>query len=173
MFNLILGGLLAVILSFGNWRDGLFGGVIVANTLIGIVQEVRAKRTLDRLALLVAPRATVQRDGAWVELMPEDIITSDVIRLEPGDQVVADGTVNDARGLSVDESILTGESEPVAKHRGDAVLSGAFCVTGSGKFTVSAVGAESFAERLAAEARGTRMQLSPLQPTSTASFGSR
>ena len=141
----------------------MFGGVIVANTLIGIVQEVRAKRTLDRLALLVAPRATVQREGGWVELMPEDIITSDVIRLEPGDQVVADGTVNDARGLSVDESILTGESEPVAKHRGDAVLSGAFCVTGSGTFTVSAVGAESFAERLAAEARGTRMQLSPLQ----------
>ena len=163
MFNLILGGLLVVILSFGNWRDGLFGGVIVANTLIGIAQEVRAKRTLDRLALLVAPRARVLRDGEWSELLPEDIVNGDLIHVEPGDQVVADGAVTDARGLAVDESILTGESEPVRKYQGDSVLSGSYCVVGSGSFVVRAVGAESFAERLAAEARGTRTQLSPLQ----------
>jgi cation-transporting P-type ATPase E len=163
VFNLILGGLLVVILAFGNWRDGLFGGVIVANTLIGIVQEVRAKRTLDRLALLVAPRGRVIRDGATIELLPEDIVIGDLFTLEPGDQVVADGTVTGSRGLAVDESILTGESEPVTKHAGDTVLSGSFCVMGSGTVNVRAVGADSFAERLAAEARGTRMQLSPLQ----------
>ena len=77
MFNVILGGLLAVIFLLGNWCDGLFGGVIVANTLIGIVQEVRAKRTLDRLALLVAPRARVWRDDEYRELVAEDVVLGD------------------------------------------------------------------------------------------------
>lgn len=163
VFNVILGGLLAVILLLGNWRDGLFGGVIVANTLIGIVQEVRAKRTLDRLALLVAPRARVWRDDEYRELFAEDVVLGDRVRLEPGDQAVADGRVIEARGLSIDEAILTGESEPVRKGPGDGILSGSYCVAGSGEMVVEAVGAQSFAERLAAEARGTRSQLSPLQ----------
>ena len=163
MFNLILGALLALILALGSWRDGLFGGVIIANTLIGIIQEVRAKRTLDRLALLVAPRARVWRDDGYRELLAEAVTAGDRVRLEPGDQLVADGHVLEARGLSIDESILTGESEPVSKRPGDEVLSGSFCVAGSGELVVEAVGAESFAERLAAEARGTRSQLSPLQ----------
>lgn len=163
VFNLILGALLAVTLAFGEYQDALFGGVIVANTLIGIVQEVRAKRVLDRLALLVAPRARVWRDGE-IALLPVDaIVVGDVIRLEPGDQVVADGPVVSSRALLLDESILTGESEQVSKGEGDPVLSGAFCVAGSGEYRVDAVGEESFAERLAAEARGTRGVLSPLQ----------
>ncbi len=163
VFNLILGSLFALMLAVGSWRDALFGGVIIANAFIGIMQEIRAKWTLDRLALLVAPRARVVRDGAAVEIMAEEVAPGDVIRLEPGDQVVADGTVIASRGLSIDESILTGESAAVAKSPGDEVLSGAYCVAGSGEFAVEAVGAESFAERLAAEARGTRGQLSPLQ----------
>ncbi len=163
VFNLILGALLAVILAFGNWRDGLFGGVIVANTLIGIFQEVRAKRTLDRLALLVAPRARVWRDDGYHEVLAEALAVGDLVRIQPGDQVVADGHVLETRGLSIDESILTGESEAVPKQPGDEVLSGSFCVAGSGEMVVEAVGAESFAERLAAEARGTRGRLSPLQ----------
>ena len=150
-------------LALGEPQDGLFGGVIVANTLIGIVQEVRAKRVLDRLALLVAPRARVWRDGALTELAVEAVVKGDAVRLEPGDQVVADGAVLAARGLSLDESILTGESEPVGKGPGDPVLSGAYCVAGGGDYEVEAVGADSFAERLAVEARGVRPQLSPLQ----------
>ena len=163
MFNLILGGLLGVILVVGSWRDGLFGGVIIANTLIGIGQEVRAKRTLDRLALLVAPRARVWRAGGYQDLRTEDLAPGDLVRLEPGDQVVADGHVVEARELSIDESILTGESEPVRKTPGDEIRSGAYCVAGSGELVVEAVGVDSFAERLGADARGTRGQLSPLQ----------
>ena len=163
LFNAVLGGLLVLTLALGSPRDALFGGVIVANTLIGIVQEVRAKRVLDRLALLVAPRARVRRDGALTELPVEGVVPGDVVRLEPGDQVVADGSVLVSRGLTIDESILTGESEPVEREAGERVLSGAYCVAGAGEYLVDAVGAESFAERLAAEARGTRAVLSPLQ----------
>jgi cation-transporting P-type ATPase E len=163
VFNLILGVLLAVILTFGDPRDGLFGGVIVANTLIGVVQEVRAKRTLDRLSLLAAPRAHAWRDGARVDLPVEEIVVGDVLHVESGDQVVADGRVVEARALSLDESILTGESDHVSKEPGDEVLSGAYCAAGAGDFEVERVGAESFAERLAHEARGTRARPSPLQ----------
>ena len=163
VFNLILGVLLAVILALGDYRDALFGGVLVANTLIGIVQEVRAKRKLDRLALLVAPQARAWRDGELVSVPVEGLVVGDLVRLEPGDQVVADGRLVEARGLSLDESILTGESDQVERGVGEEVRSGSYCVAGSGEYEVEAVGAESFAERLAAEAQGTRTPLSPLQ----------
>jgi cation-transporting P-type ATPase E len=159
----VLGVLLALTIALGDPRDALFGGVIVANALIGIVQEVRAKRVLDRLAVLVAPRARVRRDGALTDLAVDDVVPGDVVRLEPGDQVVADGTVVVSQGLTLDEAILTGESDPVARGPGETLLSGAYCVAGSGEQLVTAVGAESFAERLAAEARGTRAVRSPLQ----------
>jgi len=163
LFNAVLGVLLALTIALGDLRDALFGGVIVANALIGIVQEVRAKRVLDRLAVLVAPRARVRRDGALTDLAVDDVVPGDVVRLEPGDQVVADGTVVASQGLTLDEAILTGESDPVARGPGEPLLSGAYCVAGSGEQLVTAVGAESFAERLAAEARGTRAVRSPLQ----------
>ena len=163
LFNAVLGSLLVLTLAVGDPKDALFGGVIVANTLIGIVQEVRAKRVLDRLALLVAPRARVWRDGALAELPVDAVVPGDVVRMEPGDQVVADGRVTSGRGLALDESILTGESDAVPREPGDPVLSGAYCVAGAGEYLVEAVGAESFAERLAAEARGAGSPLSPLQ----------
>jgi cation-transporting P-type ATPase E len=163
LFNAVLGGLLVLTLALGNPRDALFGGVIVANTLIGIIQEVRAKRVLDRLALLVAPQARVRRDGVLTELPVTAVVPGDVVRLEAGDQVVADGSVLESRSLTIDESVLTGESDPVERDSGEQVLSGAYCVAGAGEYVVEAVGAESFAERLAAEARGTRGVLSPLQ----------
>ncbi len=163
LFNLILIALLVPMAVLGLWADMLFGGILIANTLIGIVQETRAKRTLDRLALLVAPKARVVRDGAPAELPVDRVVPGDLVLLEPGEQVIADGRVTEGRGLSLDESILTGESDAIAKGRGDEVLSGAFCTAGSGAYVVEAVGADSFAERLAAEARGTRTQLSPLQ----------
>ena len=163
LFNLVLGGLLVLTLAFGDPKDALFGGVIVANTLIGIVQEVRAKRVLDRLALLVAPHARTWRDGILVDLPVAGLVPGDAVRLEPGDQVVADGSVISARGLSLDESILTGESDAVPREPGEPVLSGAYCVAGSGDYAVEAVGADSFAERLAVEARAAGSPLSPLQ----------
>jgi cation-transporting ATPase E len=163
VFNLVLGSLLAVTLAFGDPRDALFGGVIIANTLIGIIQELRAKRTLDRLALLVAPRARTWRDGEQVPLPVSDLVEGDVVHIEPGDQVIADGPLVDARALALDESFLTGEGDPVARDRGEKVLSGAFCVSGAGDYEVAALGDDSYAGKLAAEARGTRAQLSPLQ----------
>ncbi len=163
LFNAILAALLAVVLVLGDFRDGLFAGVLVANIAIGVAQEVRAKRVLDRLALLVAPRARVWRDGELRIVAAADVVAGDRVRVEPGDQVVADGTLAEARGLALDESILSGESDAVERDAGEQVLSGAYCVAGSGDYVVEAVGADSFAERLAAEARATAVLLSPLQ----------
>src|SRR5437879_3173250 len=131
-FNALLGGLVVVILSIGAPQDALFGGVLVANTAIGIFQELRAKRTLDRLAVLTAPRARVVRAGSASEVSVGEVVLDDVLELRPGDQVVVDGTVLDADGLEVDESLLSGESEPVAKAKGAEVLSGSFAAAGSG-----------------------------------------
>ena len=122
-FNLLLGSLLVVILFVGPLQDALFGLVIVANTLVGIVQEVRAKRTLDRLEVVNAPRARVVRDGQVGELAVGQVVLDDVLEAAAGDQVVVDGEVLEAAGLEVDESLLTGEADPVPKSRGDQVLS--------------------------------------------------
>src|SRR5712672_1878369 len=131
-FNLILGVLLAVILIAGQPQDALFGVVLVANALIGIGQELRAKRTLDRLAVLSAPRVRVIRDGA-----PREIAVDEVVA---GDQLAADGVVRASAGLQADESLLTGESEPVDKRAGDRLLSGSFVVAGSGDYQATGVG---------------------------------
>ena len=107
-FNLILGVLLAVILVVGEPQDALFGIVLVTNALIGIGQELRAKRTLDRLAVLSAPRVRVIRDGAPAEIAVEELVADDLVGLRAGDQLVADGVVRDSASLQADESLLTG-----------------------------------------------------------------
>src|SRR6266480_6361925 len=109
-FNLLLGVLLAVILAVGQPQDALFGIVLVTNALIGIGQELRAKRTLDRLAVLSAPRVRVIRDGAPVEIPVAGLVACDLVDLRPGDQLVADGVMRASAGLQADESLLTGES---------------------------------------------------------------
>jgi cation-transporting ATPase E len=152
-FNLILGILWVLTVWFGSWRDALFGMVLVTNSAIGIIQEIRAKRTLDRLSLLSAPRARVLRDGTVAEIDPSRVVLDDVLALEPGDQLVADGEILAADGLEVDESALTGESAPVPKYEGDAVMSGGFVVAGSGFARTTAVGADSYAMRIEAEGR--------------------
>src|SRR5215470_4217753 len=152
-FNLILGVLLAVILVVGQPQDGLFGIVLVANALIGIVQELRAKRTLDRLAVLSAPRVRVIRDGAPRDIAVDDVVADDLVDVRAGDQLVADGVVRDSANLQADESLLTGESEPVDKQAGDRLLSGSFVVAGSGDYQATGVGAEAYARKLAAQAR--------------------
>ncbi len=145
--------MLALILVFGQPADGLFGIVLVANALIGIVQEIRAKRTLDRLAVLNAPIARVVRSGATREIAVEEVVLDDLVELRTGDQVAADGLVRSGDGLEIDESLLTGESEPVNKAVGVEVLSGSFVVAGSGRFQATRVGKDSYAHRLAHEAR--------------------
>ena len=152
-FNFILGVLLAVILIAGEPQDALFGIVLVTNALIGIAQELRAKRTLDRLAVLSAPRVRVIRDGSPEDIAVGELVAGDLVALRPGDQLAADGVVRASASLEADESLLTGESEPVSKQAGDQLLSGSFVVAGSGSYQATGVGSGAYARRLAAEAR--------------------
>src|SRR5215212_8417921 len=163
LFNAILGVFFVLLVALGLFADALFGLIAVINSAIGIRQEMKAKETLDQLALLVAPRAKVIRDGQLVELRGEEVVPGDVVRVEPGDQLVADGVVTGSRGLTLDESILTGETEGVHKRGGDRALSGAYCIAGSGYYEVDAVREQSHAEQVAGEARTFRHPPSPLQ----------
>ncbi|WP_341476417.1 HAD-IC family P-type ATPase [Arthrobacter glacialis] len=153
LFNTVLGACLVLVLIVGDPRDALFGFIVLANAAIGVVQEYRAKRTLDRLAVLHAPRARVRRDAQEVELAVADVVYDDVLLLRTGDQIPADAIVVDADSLEIDESLLTGESDPVEKHPGDLALSGSAVVAGFGTARVHRVGAESYASQLTAEAR--------------------
>ncbi|MDQ2940518.1 MAG: HAD-IC family P-type ATPase [Actinomycetota bacterium] len=163
LFNLILGVFFVVVLSLGLFADALFGLIAIVNSYIGIRQEMKAKEVLDQLAVLVAPKASVVRDGRVQELVAEEVVPGDVVRVEPGDQLVADGDVIRSRSLTLDESLLTGEADGVRKVRGDRVLSGAFGIAGSGTYEVDAVRERSYAGKLAGEARAFRHPLSPLQ----------
>lgn len=163
VFNLILFAFGVATITLGDPRDALFLGIVVANAAIGTFQEVRAKRALDRLAALVAPKATVIRDGRPVEVAPEDVVVDDLVVLRAGDQVVADGRVVAAEGLALDESNLTGESEPVVRTPGQAVLSGSFATEGDGRYVATAVGPDSRAAQLAETARAFRHPRSPLE----------
>jgi cation-transporting P-type ATPase E len=136
---------------------------VVANSAIGIVQEVRAKRTLDRLSLMIAARATVERDGVARPMAADQVVRGDLVRLAPGDQLIADGTLLSALELRFDESVLSGESEPAQRTAGEPVRSGAFVVEGTGTYRVDAVGEESFAARITGEARRFRHPRSPLE----------
>src|SRR4051794_28740717 len=162
-FNLIIGVFFVVMLALGLFADALFGFIAVINSYIGIRQELKAKETLDNLALLVAPKAQVVRDGELVELRAEEVVPGDWIRVEPGDQLVADGEVAESRGLTLDESMLTGEADGVRKRTGQRALSGSFCITGSGYYAAGAVREDSYVEKLAGEARSFRHPRSPLQ----------
>ncbi len=162
-FNALLGSLLVVILIVGPIQDALFGFVLIANAAIGIFQEVRAKRTLDRLAVLTSPHARIVREGQVRDAPVREVVLDDVLELQPGDQVVVDGEVVEASGLEVDESLLTGESEPVLKHPGDEVLSGSFVAAGSGRFRATRVGAEAYAAQLAEQGRRFTLTRSELR----------
>ena len=152
-FNFLLGILLVIVFAIGEYKDGLFGFVLVANASIGIFQEVRSKRSLDALAVLNAPHSTVRRDGADVTVASKDVVLDDIIILIVGDQIVVDGEILESTNLEIDESLLTGEADPVDKATADKVMSGSFVVAGSGVMRATAVGADSYAFRLSSEAR--------------------
>ncbi|MCE4944982.1 HAD-IC family P-type ATPase [Streptomyces albulus] len=151
-FNAIIGVLFVIILIVGPIQDGLFGFVILANTGIGIFQELRAKKTLDSLALIGETRPTVRRDGAAVQVPTSEVVLDDVLELGPGDKAIVDGEVLESDGLEIDESLLTGEADPVVKKPGDPVMSGSFVVAGNGAFTATKVGRAAYAAQLAEEA---------------------
>jgi len=151
--NAIMGALFALILVAGFPGDALFAGVIVSNSIIGTLQELRARRTLTDLAVLSAPGARVVRDGTAINIGVSGVVADDLLAVRPGDQVVVDGLVVDALGLEVDESLLTGEADPVDKAVGDRVLSGSFVAAGTGHVLATGIGSESYAATLAEEAR--------------------
>jgi len=162
-FNALLGSLLIVILVVGPIQDALFGLVLVSNTLVGVIQELRAKRTLDRLVVVGGTTATVVRAEGIREVPSREVVEGDVIHLGRGDQIVVDGTVLVSDGLEVDESLLTGESDPVAKHAGDQVLSGTWVVAGTGRHRAEVVGDAAYGRRLAAEGRRFALTRSELR----------
>ncbi|MBS1886335.1 MAG: HAD-IC family P-type ATPase [Actinobacteria bacterium] len=163
LFNAIIAVFFVLDIGLGLYADSLFGLVAVINSYIGIRQELKAKRTLDEVAVLVAPRARVIRDGQPVELLADEVVPGDLVAISPGDQLVADGRVIASRGLTLDESLLTGEADGIRKERSDEVLSGSFAISGSGHYEIEAVREHSYAGRLAGEARAFRHPLSPLQ----------
>ncbi|MFT4397499.1 HAD-IC family P-type ATPase [Gordonia lacunae] len=150
--NAILGVLFAIVVFTGSLINGLFGLLIIANSGIGIIQEIRAKRTLDKLAIVGQTRPRVRRDGTVTEVPPDEVVLDDIIEIGAGDQIVVDGEVVEATALDVDESLLTGEADPIDKDPGAAVLSGSFVVAGGGAYRATKVGADAYAAQLAAEA---------------------
>ncbi|MCO1654520.1 HAD-IC family P-type ATPase [Pseudonocardia humida] len=164
-FNLVLFVIGVALLGLGRYSDALISvGLGLINAMISAVQEIRAKRKLDRLQLLDRAPVLVLRDGAEVELTPEEVVRGDVLRVRAGDQVVVDGPLLDADGrVETDESLLTGESEPVAKEPGDDLRSGSLCVRGAGHQLARDVGAHSYAGRLTADARRASTDRTPLQ----------
>jgi cation-transporting ATPase E len=150
--NAILGVLLLIVLATGSLINGLFGLLIIANSAIGIIQELRAKKTLDNLAIVGQAKPKVRRQSGTAELLPNEVVLDDIIELGPGDQIVVDGELLEAATLEIDESLLTGEADPIAKSDGDQVLSGSFVVAGAGAYRATKVGREAYAARLAEEA---------------------
>ncbi|WP_405925041.1 HAD-IC family P-type ATPase [Streptomyces sp. NBC_00035] len=151
-FNAIIGVLWLIMLFVAPFQDSLFGYVILANTGIGIIQEWRAKKTLDSLAVIGEAKPTVRRDGVAAQVSTSEIVLGDLIEIGPGDKIVVDGACVEADGLEIDESLLTGEADPVIKQAGDQVMSGSFVVAGGGAFTATKVGREAYAAQLAEEA---------------------
>ncbi|MFD6857109.1 HAD-IC family P-type ATPase [Rhodococcus sp. NPDC060090] len=150
--NAILGVLFLIVLFTGSIIDGMFGLLIIANSGIGIIQEVRAKSTLDKLAIVGQAKPVVRRNGMSAELSPREVVLDDIIELGPGDQLVVDGVVVDAAALELDESLLTGEADAIDKTPGSTVMSGSFVASGSGAYRATKVGRDAYAARLADEA---------------------
>ena len=150
--NCILFVLFCCVLLTGRIEQGLFAGLIVANSIIGIVQELRAKHTLDKLAVVGEAKPTVIRDGARREIVRDEVVLDDIISMSPGDQIVVDGEVVAASYLEVDESMLTGEADPIPKAPGEEVYSGSFVVSGSGAYRATQIGADAYAAQITAQA---------------------
>jgi len=152
-FNGLILVLFIITAATGRWQNALFGQVIIYNSAVGVIQELRARRTLAKLSVVNESQAMVVRDGAVTPVALDDIVADDLVELRIGDQVPADGIVRTTDGIEVDESELTGESDPINKLPGDQVRSGSAVVAGSARYQVTAVGDQSYAAKLAADAR--------------------
>ncbi len=164
IFNLILFPLLGVIISFGEYAVALFAGFsVVSNAILGTIQEIIAKRRLDRLVALAAEDVEVYRDNELISIPIEQVVLDDILPIEPGDRLPVDGMVLKSDSLEMDESHLTGESDSILKDPDDEVFSGAFCIAGTGIMRATKVGANNTINRLAATARTYSNPLTPTQ----------
>ena len=154
-FNLIFAVLAVLLILVGSFRDLTFLPVIIANTLIGIVQEIRSKKVLDKLTVLNAPKAQVLREGALHTIQSEDLVLDDVVRWEAGNQICADAVVLEGE-VQVNESLLTGEADEISKKTGDSLMSGSFIVSGSCYARLEKVGKDSYISRLTLEAKAEK-----------------
>ena len=161
--NALLGVLFVLVMTTGSWVNGAFGLLIIANSAVGIVQELRAKRTLDSLAVVGEAHPTVRRSGKETQIERDEVVEDDVVVVGPGEQIVVDGAVVESAYLEVDESLLTGESDPIAKKPGDEIMSGSFVASGTGAYRATKVGADSYAAKLTAEAAKFSLVHSELQ----------
>jgi cation-transporting P-type ATPase E len=162
--NAVLFGIGLALVVLGLYSDALLSvGIAVMNVIVGLVQEVRAKQTLDKIALLTRPKASILRDGTLSTLDPTEIVVGDVLRVQTGDQIVVDGVLTGNGRLEVDESLLTGESDLVHKDPGNTLYSGSFVVSGSGYYTAEKVGLGSLANQLTSGARVFKQVKTPLQ----------
>ena len=151
-FNLIFVVLAVLLCLVGSFRDLTFLPVIIANTLIGIIQEIRAKQVLDKLTMLNAPRASVVRDGKRTVINAEDLVVDDIVIFKAGDQVCADAEVS-AGEVQVNESLLTGEADEITKRKGDKLMSGSFIVSGQSHARLDKVGEDSYISKLTLQAK--------------------
>ena len=162
-FNFVIGSLWVVMWFVAPFQDSLFGFVIVFNALIGIIQEYRASRALEKLSVIGEARPVVRRDGVDQEIRPPEVVLDDLVVLRPGDQLVVDGQIVHSEGLEIDESLLTGEADPVDKSVGDTAMSGSFVVAGSGAYVATSIGRDSFASKLTEQAKQFAMTRSELR----------
>ena len=163
-FNNILFAIGVALVSLGRYYDALTSvGIGLANALIGTFQEIRAKKQLDRIALVSSPKVTVIREGKERNVVPSELVEGDVVRIGSGDQVVVDGVMVGDGSLEMDESLLTGESDLIPKRAGDRLFSGSYGVSGTGYFEADRVGAASYANQLTATARNFQIVKTPLQ----------
>ena len=154
-FNLIFIVIAVLLIMVGAFRDLTFLPVIICNTLIGIIQEIRSKKVLDNLSVLNAPKATVVRDGKFQTIPAEQAVLDDVVKFQAGNQICADASVIDGE-VQVNESLLTGESDEITKKPGDTLMSGSFVVSGSCLGRLEQVGADSYISKLTLEAKATK-----------------
>lgn len=161
-FNFLNVVLLVLVLIVGSYKNSLFVMIIVINTIFGIFQEVRAKKTLDKLAILTASKALVIRDGKEQSLATDQLVLDDSIILKTGDQVPADVTVVDGT-VEVNESLLTGESDVLVKNPGDGLYSGSFITSGHALCQVIHVGKENYASKITSEAKEFKKHNSELR----------
>ncbi|MDX2256241.1 MAG: HAD-IC family P-type ATPase [Pseudanabaenaceae cyanobacterium bins.39] len=164
LFNITFGVILAMMMALGQATDAIFSGFSVfMNILVGVAQEIQAKLTLDKLALLSVQKVKVRRDGETKTIAVGEVVRDDLIELEPGDRAPVDGAVIISQNVEMDESLLTGESDPVPKQQGDVVLSGSFCLSGSCIFRADKIGNESYAMKLSQSSRVYKRVFTPLQ----------